>query len=203
MTSRVAIAASVIVAIAIGFGYGAWFKQAAGPAPGTLTRLNLAIVLPSSQALSDFNLHDESGGAFGPEQLAGQWSLLFFGFSSCGDVCPTTLYTLAQATTNLPIKPRIIFLSVDPGRDSNAVLRQYLAGFDAPMLGVTGEDAQIRALAMSLGAAYEVWPDAGAYRVEHSPAVFVINPDGRYVAVFTSPVDAEAIATDLQTLVES
>lgn len=209
MNTRFVIAFSIVLALAIGFGYGAFVTRPARLPEGVVTRLNAATVLPSPQVLPAFALHDEDGAPFGPAQLAGEWSLIFFGFTSCGDVCPTTLHTLVEAVAHIPVKPRIIFLSVDPGRDTAGVLASYVSGFDAHLRGVTGDDAEIRKLSSALGVSYALVPapgpaggsTPGAYRVEHSSAVFVTDRDGRYVAVFTSPSDAALIATDLRTII--
>ena len=205
MNTRFVTIVAIALALLIGFGFGAFITRPGGLPEGAVTRLNAATVLPSPKVLPAFALRDEAGAPFGSAQLAGQWSLIFFGFTNCGDVCPTTLYTLAAATARLAIKPRIIFLSVDPDRDTAGVLTSYVSGFDADMRGVTGDDAEIRKLSSALGVAYALLPASGAnsdaYGVEHSPAVFVIDPAGRYVAVFTSPSDVALIATDLNTII--
>lgn len=211
MNMRSVKAFSLVLAVVIGFGYGTFVTRPARSPEGVVTRLNAATLLPRPQELPVFALHDENGAPFGPAQLAGEWSLIFFGFTSCGDICPTTLQTLVEATARLAVKPRIVFLSVDPVRDTNGVLASYVSGFDAGMRGVTGDDAEIRKLGSAFGVFYAlssasgsaVGAVPGAYRVEHSPAVFVTDPDGRYVAVFTSASDAGLIAMDLRTIIGS
>ena len=99
--------------------------------------------------------------------------------------------------------PRIVFLSVDPGRDTPDVLARYVGGFGGGMVGISGDDSEIRRLASALGVAYTVRPDPGSYVVEHSPAVFVLDPQGRYTAVITSTDDAGLIADDLREIMDT
>lgn len=199
-SNRAIIALFIVATLVAGFGYAAYQGLASRSSPPTMTRLNTATVLPTPMNLPEFEFVDHSGAAFGPGQLDGGWSLLFFGFANCGHVCPFTLRTLTEATTGLEDAPRIVFLSVDPGRDTPAVLARYVAGFGGDMVGVSGDDSEIRKLAAALGVAYTVSPEPGAYVVEHSPAVFVLDPEGRYTAVITSVDDAALIADDLREI---
>jgi protein SCO1/2 len=134
--------------------------------------------------------------------LKGKWSFLFFGFTHCPDVCPTTLAVLARAHENIAKNAagaediQFVFVSVDPSRDSASDLRQYVDYFDTTFLGVTGDNTQIGNLAGQLGAAYQVaiTPGMKDYPVYHSAAVFLVDPLARYHAVFTPPLDAAAIS---------
>lgn len=180
-----------------GFAFGAWQMRAKSPSVPSMTVLDTATMLPSPVALPEFRLHDDGGKAFGPERLRGNWSLLFFGFANCGHVCPMTLTKLTDVVAQLDSAPRIVFLSVDPGRDTPEVLRRYVDGFGGDMVGVSGDDAEIRALAAALGVMYSVQPDPEHYVVEHSQAVFVLDPEGRYTAVISSVDDPAGIARDL------
>ena len=152
--------------------------------------------------LKVFALTDDRNRVFDLENLKGKWSFLFFGFTHCPDVCPTTLAVLAQAREHLAKNTvgagnlQFVFVSVDPNRDTAAKLRQYVNHFDASFVGVTGDDAQIGNLAGQLGATYEVAiaPGVENYPVYHSTAVFLVDPRARYHAVFTPPLDAEAIS---------
>jgi len=185
-----------------GFAFGAWQMRAKPPSAPSMTVLDTATVLPSPVALPNFRLHDDGGEPFGPERLRGNWSLLFFGFANCGHVCPMTLSKLTDVVAQLESAPRIVFLSVDPGRDTPEVLRRYVDGFGSDMVGVSGDDADIRALATALGVMYSVRPDPEGYIVEHSQAVFVLDPEGRYTAVIADVDDVRQIAADLDTIIE-
>ena len=157
---------------------------------------------PEPKPLTDFALTDDRGRAFGVESLQGKWSFLFFGFTHCPDVCPTTLAILAHARDKIAKNTvgaegiQFVFISVDPNRDTASKLGQYVTHFHATFLGVTGDNAQIGNLAGQLGAAYEVSiiPGVENYPVYHSTAVFLVDPRARYHAVFTPPHDAGAIS---------
>jgi protein SCO1/2 len=152
--------------------------------------------------LTAFALTDHENRVFDLASLQGKWSFLFFGFTHCVDVCPTTLATLARAHQNI-VKSTVgandvqfVFISVDPNRDTASKLKQYVDYFDTTFLGVTGDDAQIGNLAGQLSAAYQVaiTPGVENYPVYHSTAVFLLDPRARYHAVFTPPHDAEVIS---------
>jgi protein SCO1/2 len=158
-------------------------------------------LFPEPKPLTAFALTDHKNRVFDLASLKGKWSFLFFGFTHCPDVCPTTLAVLARARDNIARNTagaediQFVFISVDPNRDTASKLRQYVAYFDTTFLGVTGDDAQIGNLAGQLGAAYQVaiTPGLENYPVYHSTAVFLVDPRARYHAVFTPPHDAEAI----------
>ena len=159
-------------------------------------------LFPDPKPLTAFALTDHQNQVFDPSRLKGKWTFLFFGFTHCPDICPTTLAVLARARENIA-KNRVgaedvqfVFVSVDPNRDTIGNLRQYVTHFDSAFLGVTGEDAQIGNLAGQLGAAYQVTitPGIENYPVNHTAAVFLVDPQARYHAVFTWPLDAKAIS---------
>ena len=152
--------------------------------------------------LTDFALTDDRDRVFDLQSLKGKWSFLFFGYTHCPDVCPTTLAVLARAHDDIARNAvgadnvQFVFVSVDPHRDTARGLRQYMGYFDPSFVGVTGDEAQIANLAGQLGAAYRVAiaPGVENYPVYHSTAVFLLDPRARYRAVFTPPHDAEAIS---------
>ena len=158
-------------------------------------------LFPDPKPLTAFALADHNHRVFDLASLKGKWSFLFFGFTHCPDVCPTTLAVLARARDLIAKNTagaediQFIFISVDPNRDTASKLRQYVEYFDASFLGVTGDNAQIANLAGQLGAAYQVaiTPGIENYPVYHTTAVFLLDPRARYHAVFTPPHDAEAI----------
>ncbi|MBF8284618.1 MAG: SCO family protein [Anaerolineales bacterium] len=159
-------------------------------------------VFPDPKPLTAFALTDHKNRVFDLASLKGKWSFLFFGFTHCADICPTTLAVLARARDNIAKNTsgtediQFVFISVDPNRDTASKLRQYVDYFDTTFLGVTGDNAQIGNLAGQLSAAYQVaiTPGLENYPVYHSPAVFLLDPRARYHAVFTPPHDAEAIS---------
>ncbi len=159
-------------------------------------------LFPDPKPLTAFTLTDHKNRVFDLASLKGKWSFVFFGFTHCPDVCPTTLAVLARARENIAGKTgsaqdvQFIFVSVDPNRDTAGKLEQYVDYFDTTFLGVTGDSAQIHTLAGQLGAAYQVaiTPGVENYPVYHSTAVFLLDPQARYHALFTPPHDAEAIS---------
>ena len=159
-------------------------------------------LFPEPKPLMAFALTDHQHRIFNLSRLKGKWSFLFFGFTHCPDICPTTLAVLAHARSSIVKNTaaaediQFVFVSVDPNRDTAAKLKQYVDYFDTNFLGVTGDDAQIGKLASQLGAAYQVAiiPGMENYPVYHTTAVFLLDPQGRYHAVFTPPHDAEAIS---------
>jgi len=183
---------------------GAWLSDIDREYDSRATLLpdQVMTLLPEPKPLTDFALTDDGKRVFDLQSLKGKWSFLFFGFTHCPDVCPTTLAVLAGARDSIARNTvdaediQFVFVSVDPNRDTASKLRQYVDYFDASFVGVTGDDAQIASLAAQLGATYRVaiTPGVENYPVHHSTAVFLVDPRARYHAVFTPPHDAAAIS---------
>ena len=136
------------------------------------------------------------------EILINRWSILFFGFTNCPDVCPNTLSILTEVQkrfANKNIKPQIVFISVDPMRDTPELMTNYINGFSDDIIGLTGELHQIQVLTEALGVAYgyNALPD-GSYTVDHFSGTFIINPKGEYVGLHTEQLSA---ADSLKTLI--
>lgn len=200
-----AVAAVILAAAGAGVGLGVTYRE--NDARAVFLPDRVMTVLPQPQTLTPFTLHDHAGQPFDLARLHGKWSLVFFGFSSCHDVCPSTLATLAQLRGELARdgaveRVQLVFVSVDPGRDDAATLKRYVGAFDAGLLGVTGVDTQIRRLADQLGAAYQVSAGTGSkhYPVIHSPALYLLDPQARYHAVLTPPFDAKVIGARFRDL---
>ncbi len=158
-------------------------------------------LLPHPKRLTAFALTDHKNRVFDLASLKGKWSFIFFGFTHCPDICPTTLAVLARARDTITKNTladdlQFVFISVDPNRDTASKLKQYVDYFDATFLGVTGDNAELRNLAGQLSAAYEVaiTPGMQSYPVYHTAAVFLLDPQARYHAVFAPPHDAAAIS---------
>lgn len=164
-----------------------------------------ATVLAQPQPLPDVRLVSADGQAFGRQQLAGGWHLLFFGFTHCPDICPETLGLLAAVEDRLAEQggpPQVVFVSVDPRRDDPATLREYLAHFDAGFVGVTGPAAEIERLTRALYLPFSHVGDveSGDYTVDHSGALILVDPQARALAYFTAPHDPESLLADLRRL---
>ena len=167
-------------------------------------------LFPAPKPLAAFAFKDHEDRVFDLSRLKGKWSFLFFGYTHCPDICPTTLATLARAHENIAKSAagakdvQFVFISVDPNRDTAGKLGQYVTYFDTAFLGVTGDDAQLGNLAAQLGAAYQlaITPGMENYPVYHTTAVFLVDPRARYHAVFAPPLDAEGISRRFEVLRE-
>lgn len=173
--------------------------------PGT-TRLEPARVL------RDFTLTDHRGRPFTLAQLQGHWSLLFFGYTHCPDICPTTMSTLnavAHKIAALPnpapapiATPQYVFVSIDPERDTPELLAKFVPYFNPDFIGVTGTADAIAALTKQLSVLYLKMdsPNPQGYLMDHSAALFLIDPRGRLHALMSPPFDTGAMARDFQKL---
>ena len=198
-------ALAVVLAAALAGATTAWISMRSADAPLVLEQ---ATLLDAPRPLPEFALTDHQGRDFLRDSLRGQWTLIFFGFTHCPDVCPTTLATLAEVRRQLADLPAgdlpvVAFVSVDPARDTPAALGRYVAHFDPQFLGVTGLPVAIEALTHHLGVAVSLGPvsEDGNYTVDHSAAIFLINPSAAFTAVFGSPHVADVIARDYRSIV--
>ncbi len=171
--------------------------------------LEQALKLPEARPLGAVALTDMHGRPMTAADLRGDWHLLFFGFANCPDICPITLQQLASARRQLasagvePL-PRILFISVDPARDTPEVLADYAARFGDDVVAATGALDDLRELAGALGIYFEAAAgDGDDYEVSHSAAVLVLNPDAELAAVFPAPQATAALVHDLPILTGS
>jgi len=177
-------------------------RQLAHPAPLPLVS---GTALPQPRALIPFALTDQQGHPFGNAQLTGHNNLLFFGFTHCPDICPTTLALMAQLH-HMPALAslQMIFVTVDPARDDAAAMRAYVDAFGGNMAGLRGDDAAIDPLLKNLGAVRAIQKlPGGDYSVDHSATLYFIDAQGALAAVFTPPFDYSRLAADLTTLLAS
>jgi protein SCO1/2 len=170
--------------------------------------LTTGTYLSPNRALPDFSLIDQQGRTFGPANLRGHWSMLFFGYTNCPDFCPTTLTTLAALEKRLraaaaPVRPQVIFMSVDAKRDTPEQLAKYVPYFDPEFIGLTARDQPaIESVAAKLGVGVIITPKAdGTYTVDHSGAIFVLNPEGKLAAILTGPFSVAALQADFGRIV--
>lgn len=165
-------------------------------------------MLEPRRNLPDFTLIDHQGRTFARARLQGTWSLLFFGYTQCPDICPATLATLATLAQNLRAAggaqpPQVVFISVDAARDTPAQLARYVPYFDPAFIGVTARDqAGIESVARDLGVAVILNRRAdGSYTVDHSAALLVVDPRGRLAAVLTGPFTVASLQADFLRIV--
>lgn len=164
--------------------------------------------LGRGKKIADFKLQDHHHKIFTQEQLKGHWSLVFFGYTSCPDICPSTLATLKQTVQQLKqfkLKPpQIIFISVDPNRDTLYNLEQYTSFFEASFLGVTGSLKEISSLATQLGIVFipKKADKHHFYLIDHSASLLLINPQGALQALWTMPYTAKMVSHDYRKIIE-
>jgi len=156
--------------------------------------------LPRPKPIADFELTDHLGRPFTAAALRGRPSLVFFGFTHCPDVCPTTLVKLARVKQAGALPGvQVLFVSVDPQRDTPTALGLYVHAFDPDFIGLTGEASAIKRIATEFGVAVSrVDLSGGDYTMDHSAVVFLLDRRGRMVGVFTPPFDIERMAQDLR-----
>src|SRR5438067_127302 len=152
-----------------------------------------------------FRLIDQNGKPVSDADLKGKWQLVFFGYTHCPDACPTALNEIALALDQLGAKRdavKIVFITVDPERDTPEVLKSYVASFDAPITALTGSPEAVAQAAKAYRVYYAKHPTRdGAYDMDHSAVIYVMNPEGRFTATFTPDSTADAIAQRLQKLI--
>lgn len=172
--------------------------------------LQSLVLLPEPRVIADFALSDHHSKPFSLQNFKGHWSLLFFGYTSCPDVCPSTLFQLQHARQLMLQEesaeniPQVYLVSVDFERDTPQKLAEYLHYFDPAFTGLRGEEHQMRALTLQLGIAYFVEQhENGAlqYQVDHSASLLLLNPGGQLRGVFPAPHDAARIAQDVLTVI--
>ena len=154
-----------------------------------------------------FELVDQNGKPFTEKDLKGKYSLIYFGYTFCPDVCPTELQTMTQALEMLgPLAKKIrpIMISVDPERDTPEVLKEYLTNFYPGFVGLTGTPEQVR----RAGQAYRVFyrktdeKSASDYLMDHSSIVYLMDPEGRYLKHFAYGTTPEKMAEGIRKAIE-
>ena len=184
-----------------------------------------AFVLPEVVKIEDFKLTHPGLGQYGIDNLKGQWSLFFFGYARCPDICPTELFMMAEMMRKIgddpAIKvkpPQVVFVSVDPQQDTPELLQQYASFYHPSFIGVTGEQSVVDRLAKTMGVYYErVYhlngkvlifdPEEGvpeglenSYLINHSASIFLVNPNGELQAIFSAPHKPDVMIRDLAAI---
>ena len=181
------LAASVLLALA--------FRDNPKGAAGTMI---------ASAIGGPFQLVDQNGKPVSDADLKGKWQLLFFGYTHCPDTCPTALNEISLALDRLGKKRsevEIVFITVDPERDTPEVLKSYMQSFDAPIVALTGSADQVAKAAKAYRVYYAKHPRPdGGYDMDHSAVIYVMDPQGRFTATLTPDATAAAIAERLQKL---
>lgn len=169
-------------------------------------RSNGTYLFDKPRAFKEFSLLDDKAQPFTPENLKGKWSMVFFGFTFCPDICPTTMALLnrfyaRQLGGQYGDDLQIIMVSVDPARDTPEKLHTYVEYFNPDFVGVTGEFLALHNFATQLNIPFAKVPGGGKnYTVEHSGNVALINDRGHYVGFFRSPLDLEKLNITYQSI---
>ncbi len=170
-----------------------------------IKNFNSLLVYPEPKPFSGFVLNDHKGDEIKIDDFADQWTLIFFGFTHCPDVCPTTLAELKGAYKILAERqitntPKVLFVSVDPERDTNQTLKDYIHFFNPEFNAATGNDANLLALTSQVGVAFHIGAHETGdmnYTVDHTAAIFVVNPKKQLYGLFRTPHEANKIVEDL------
>lgn len=204
----------LLVAVAAGLGLLAaqrfWGAAPSSPWPET----QAITLLPQSRPLPAFSLRQSDGTQLTPGELRGHWTLVFLGFTSCPDVCPTTLAELAQAQKPweaLPdsVRPRVLFVSVDPERDTPMRIGEYAHAFHPHTLAATADVPALEAFVQPLGLVFmkakgeDFDHNPQDYTMDHSANIAVLDPQGRLAGWLRPPFKPALIASDLQKLTEA
>jgi protein SCO1 len=168
-----------------------------------LTGRSGAPSLPQVAAIGGpFSLTDQNGRTVTDEDFKGRPFLVFFGFTHCPDICPTTLFEISEIMRKLGPdgdRVRALFITVDPERDTPAALKDYVSSFDPRIVAVTGDDAAIAAVAKAYRAYYKRTPLAeGGYTMDHTAIIYLMGKDGRFVTPFSLKRTTDAAAAELR-----
>ncbi|MDH5353313.1 MAG: SCO family protein [Gammaproteobacteria bacterium] len=194
-----------ILSLGVGFA-SAWIARGLQP-----IKLEAGLWLgDNARALPDFKLIDHNGEDFDRDNLQGKWHLLFFGYTHCPDVCPASLQTMADMLKSISDSDvsnaiRVVFVSVDPDRDTPEVLKNYVQYFNPGFIGITGTEQNLNQLAKTIGISYFLDrenPEQVSYLVSHSSSIILINPSVEYAGLFRAPLSTLAMAEDLTKIIE-
>jgi protein SCO1/2 len=186
-TARILVAAGAFVAGLVLFGAVLLLVMGRGEGPG----------LPQAASIGGpFSLTDQNGRTVTEQDLKGRPFLVFFGYTNCPDFCPTTMFEISEVLKALgpdADRTRALFITVDPERDTQAALKDYVSSFDPHIIALTGEQEAIAAVAKSYRAYYRKVPlKDGSYTMDHLVLVYLMDKNGRFVSRFNlnRPIDA-------------
>lgn len=172
--------------------------------PIIMPEITTATILKPKNAVTNFSLTDTTNQPFTEKSLLGQWTLMFFGYAQCPEICPKTLITITELWKQVPKDLHFLFISLDPESDTVQILRDFLGRFNSEFRGLTGEAAVIQKLAKACG--IYSWQDpkvndpSKPKMIDHSATLLLINPQGQLHAVFSPPYHPEIMAKDLKQI---
>jgi protein SCO1/2 len=207
----------ILVVAALAIAAGSWFsanqksqKELAVEAARAKFSNIQGNVLSPARKISVPHLQKHDGMDFNGDELKGHWSILFFGFTHCSEICPVTLSMLAQAKKMAEEQkldfPKVYLISVDQKRDDLKSLKKFVSGFDESFTGVTGDPKLIKALALQMSVVYmpaEQMKDIENYQIDHSASLLLLNPEGSLLAFLNPPHSPEKIFKDFRTVADA
>lgn len=166
------------------------------------------VLRPAPRPLQPFVFKEQTGKLYTQADLEGKWTFLFFGYTYCPDICPTTLTVLSSLTKHLRSQPesskdvQVVFVSVDPQRDKPEILEKYLSYFHNDFIGITAGQEKTRAFADQFGAMFFKEQDTGPdnYLMAHASSIYLVSPRVEIVASFSPPHDPGTIASQFQAI---
>jgi protein SCO1 len=193
--------AACFLAAVVFVGAGAFLAFELGEGPRGVARSWLG-----REIGGPFRLVDQDGKTVTDTELRGKWLLVYFGYTHCPDACPTALNNIALTFRDLggPLRREIrpVFITIDPARDTPAVMKSYVASFDAPILALTGSAAAVAQAAQEYRVYYEKHPEPGGdYSFDHSSFIYVMDPQGRFTATIESEEAPALMAKRLEQLI--
>ena len=210
--NTVIILFAVVIAIAAGSYFSTMRKIDALEKEKEIARNKIPDIqgnlLSPARKISVPSLLKHDGSAFTREELQGHWSILFFGFTHCSEICPATMSMLAQAKKIAEEKkqkfPLVYLVSIDQERDKLDALKKFVTGFDESFIGISGDPKLIKALSLQMSVVYmpaEKGKDVENYQIDHSAALLLMDPEGNLRAFLNPPHTAEKIFKDIQSVV--
>lgn len=197
----------IITILSLGVGFtAAWVARSLQP-----IKLEAGLWFgDDARALPDFELINHNGESFNRDSMQGKWHLLFFGFTHCPDICPASLQAMADMLkliddNDVSSAIKIVFVSVDPDRDSPEILKAYVQYFNPEFIGVTGPEQNLNELTKAIGISYYLdrdSPEQTNYQVSHSSALILLNPAVEFSGMFRASQNIQAMADDLTKIIE-
>jgi protein SCO1 len=206
MTARSTLRLGVFAIVAFALGL-VLARMLLSPGQPTAPAMENATVFPAPRSLPPLSLIGQDGQPLTTDFFRDGWTMVFFGFTSCPDVCPTTLALLAQVRrelTDMPAaqQPRVLLVSVDPERDTPEKLKAYVSFFDESFLGATGTLEQVEHAAGAFMVPFVKVPTPdGNYTLDHGSGLFFVAPSGAIVAYSSPPFQPQALARDYRATV--
>jgi protein SCO1/2 len=148
-----------------------------------------------------FTLTDQDGKVRRADDFRGRFMLVYFGYSTCPDICPTSLAVMADALEKLgPEAERVvpIFITIDPGRDTSRLLKTYLKAFGPRFVGLTGDAKAVAAAAHAWRVYYQKRPLSGGYAIDHSSHIYLMGPDGNFIAIYDETLGPGGLAAAMK-----